>query len=163
MRAILRIHTLLSQPQPFHRPAAHQVFIHNLRRIPRLHIPIPDPLRINHHRRSVLALVQAPCLVDPHLRPQPRGLGQLIQLRVQFAFSVSTARRPRRTFRPHIMTNKHVALKPRQALFLLIPDKSRLKHCAPPNPSVPVPWSLFPVPYSLFFIPHPPGSARIEA
>jgi hypothetical protein len=35
----------------------------------------------------------------------------LIQLRVQFAFPICTARRSRRIHRPHIMTNKHVALK----------------------------------------------------
>jgi len=91
MRATLRIQALLGNPQPFHWPTAHQVLLHNLGRIPRLYVAVPDPLRINHHRRSVLALIQAPCLVDPHLRPQPSGLGQLIQLRVQFAFSIATA------------------------------------------------------------------------
>ena len=114
MRATLCVQTLLGQPQSFHRPSTHQVLLHNLCRIRRLHIPIPDPLRINHHCGSVLTLVQAPCLVNPHLRPQPRGFGKLIQLRMQLAFPIRTARRPRRIHRPHIMTNKNVALKPRQ-------------------------------------------------
>ena len=161
MRTTLCIQALLGQPQPFHRPSLHQVLRHNLRGVPRLHIPIPDPFRINHHRWSMLALVQASRLVDPHLRPQTRGLGKLIQLRVQFALPVRTARRPRRTLRPHIMTNKHVALKPRQRHSSRIAIDSSLPCSLFPGPLVP--WSLGP--YSLFPVfphPHPPASARID-
>src|SRR5579875_772986 len=37
---------------------------------------VPDPLRINHDRRAVLALLQATCVIGPDQRPEP-GLLQL--------------------------------------------------------------------------------------
>jgi len=82
MRAALGINTLIGQPQPLHRPPVDQVLLDNLRGIFRLHVPVPDCLRIHHHRWPVLALIQAQRLVDAHGVSQAGSLGQLLQLRV---------------------------------------------------------------------------------
>jgi len=60
VRAALRIHATLCQPQPLHRPPRNQVFRHNLRRVFWPYFAVPNRIGINHHRRPVLALVQAP-------------------------------------------------------------------------------------------------------
>ena len=96
MRAGLGIQALLGHAQPLHRPAAHQVFRHNLGGVLRAHVAVPDGLRVNHHRGPVLALVQAAGFVDPHPAAQPGLLGQLLQPRVQIAFSIGGAGGPRR-------------------------------------------------------------------
>lgn len=91
MRARLRIQTRIRNPQPLHRPAANQVLSHNLFRILRLHVPVPHRLGIHHHRGPVLALVQAAGLVDPHPAAQPGLFRELLQPRMQLAFSISRA------------------------------------------------------------------------
>jgi len=75
MRAGLFIDARIGQTQPLHRPAIHQVLLHNLCGIFRLHMPIPDGLGIDDHRGPVLALVQASGLVDAHGISQAGGLG----------------------------------------------------------------------------------------
>jgi len=90
MRAALRVDAGIVQPQSFNRPAADQVLGNNLLRISGLHMAVPDSLRIDHHRRAVLALVKAPC-VDTHLAANPSGFYKLLQLRQQIAFAVLSA------------------------------------------------------------------------
>lgn len=124
MRAALGIQALIGDPQPLDRPAANQVLLHNRSRIFGLHAAVPDRLRIDHDHRAMLTLVQAPCLVDSHPRSQPGSLCKLLQLRVQLALSVRGAGWPRRIGRTSVVANKNMALKQRQAMFLLesIPD-----------------------------------------
>ena len=50
----------------------------NLFRIPGLYAAIPDGFRINHHRRTMLALIQASGLVDAHLASQAGGFRKLL-------------------------------------------------------------------------------------
>jgi hypothetical protein len=80
MHAALRIQAIIRNPQPFHRAPANQVLAHDLGRILRLHIPVPDRLRVHHHHRTVFTLVQASGLIDAHLSSQPGSLGTLLQL-----------------------------------------------------------------------------------
>jgi hypothetical protein len=63
----------------------------------------------------MLALVQAPRLIDPHPARKPSFFGQLLQSSVQFALPIGGARRPRRIGRPCIVADKNVAFKSRQA------------------------------------------------
>jgi hypothetical protein len=57
MWAVFRIHAAVGQAQPFHRPSAYQVFRYNFFGILGPDVAVPDGLRVNHHGRSVFALV----------------------------------------------------------------------------------------------------------
>jgi hypothetical protein len=59
MRAVLRVHALVSQSQPLYRTPSNQVLLDDLRGIRCLHMAVPYGLRVNHHGGSVLALVKA--------------------------------------------------------------------------------------------------------
>jgi hypothetical protein len=67
----------------------------------------------------VFALVQAHGFINAHYRAQPGGLRQLLQLRMEFAFSICRAGRPGSIGRAGIVANKDVAFKRGQAVFLL--------------------------------------------
>lgn len=120
MRAGLGIDTLIGQPQPLHRPAIHQVFLHNFRGIFGLHVSVPDRLWIDDDGGPMLALVEAAGFVDPDSISQARSLGELLQLRMQFALSIRGARRPRSAFGTGIMADKNVMLEQGQSMLLLL-------------------------------------------
>ena len=88
MKTGLCIQTVLGQAKPLHRRTSHQVLRHNRGGVFRLHIAVPDGLRVNHHHRTMLALVQTTGLVDAHFSGQPRFFGQLLQLRMQIALAI---------------------------------------------------------------------------
>ncbi len=67
MRATLSIQTTIRQPQTLHRTSMQQVLRHNLTHILRMNKPIPDRIRIHHHYRPMLALIQAPQLIRTNL------------------------------------------------------------------------------------------------
>jgi len=66
MRTARRIDALLRQHQPLNKPTMHQMLRDNLVHILRRHMAIPDRLRIHHHGRPMLALVQTPGLIRPN-------------------------------------------------------------------------------------------------
>ena len=118
MRAALGVQALLGHAQPFHRPSADQVLGDNLRCVFGPHIAVPDCLRVNHHHGPMFALVQAAGFVDAHPAAQPGGLGQLLQLRVQIAFSIGGAGRPGRVRGACVVADKDVAFECGQAVIL---------------------------------------------
>ena len=124
MRTVLGIYARISQPQPFHRPSTHQVLGHDLFRVFRRHMPVPDRVGVHHNRRPVLALVQAAGLVNAHFCAQPGLARKLLQPRVQRTRSVACARRTRRIGGASVVTNKNVAFKWGQAENLLSPINS---------------------------------------
>jgi acetyl esterase len=100
----------------------HQVLRHNLLHIIQLHKPIPNRLWINHHRRPMLALVQAARLIRPHATLQSRGLHRVLECVLQLATLMPATHT--RIAIPFIHTNKYVVLKLRhrkmiRRLFLL--------------------------------------------
>ncbi len=111
MRAALRIHAAIGESQPLHRPPVHQVFIDNFRRIFWLHKPVPHRVGIHDHRGPVFTLVQAAGLVDANPVCQTGGLAQLLQLGVEFTFTVGCARWARRTCGADVVTNKNMAFE----------------------------------------------------
>jgi hypothetical protein len=128
MRAAFGIHARVGKAQPLHRPPAHQVLRHNLFRVLRLHVPVPNRIGIHHYRGPMLALVQAAGLVDAHLRAQPGLARKLLQARVQSARSVACARGSRRIGRASVVTDKDVSFKWGQAENLLSPINSGAAH-----------------------------------
>jgi len=69
----------LSQTQPLHRTPLPQMFAHDLLHIARMHVAVPDRLRIDHHHRPVLALVQAAGLVGPNSMLQTGFLDRVLE------------------------------------------------------------------------------------
>ena len=100
------------------------MLVHDRRGVFRAHVAIPDCLGINHHRRSVFALIQAPGFVYSNRVSQTGGLCQLLQLREQFTLTIGRARWARSTFRANVMTYEDVVLEWRQKILLLFPDYS---------------------------------------
>jgi hypothetical protein len=120
MRAGLGVDALVGKAQAFHRTTVDQVLLHNLRGIFGFHVPVPNRFGIYNDGWPVLALIEAAGLVDANGTSQARGLGQLLQLRVQFALSIRGARRPWRAFRADVVADKNVAFKQGQLLLLLL-------------------------------------------
>jgi hypothetical protein len=175
MGAALRIAALLGNAQPLHWPAAYKVLGNNFFGIFGLHVAVPDRVGVNHHRGAVLALVKAAGLIDSHLRAQSSLPRQLLQPRMQIAFSILRATGPRRIGGSDIMTDKNVAFECGQAANLLGIDNLRVK---PPSAGTKFPPKscrrLAPLPSQRlgfpgnpakkdFLIPTPPPSAKIGA
>jgi len=118
MRAGFGVDALIGQAQPLYGLAANQVLFHDLCRIFRLDVAVPDRLWIHHYGWPVFALVKASGLVDPHPAGQPGFLGQLLQLRVQLALSIDRAGRARRTRGTCVVTDKYVVFENWQAAIL---------------------------------------------
>jgi hypothetical protein len=118
MRARLGIDAGIGQAKPLHRAAIYQVLLHYLRGIFRLHMPVPDSLGIHDYGGPVLALIKATRLVNTDGISQAGGLGELLQLRVQFALSIGRARGPWSTFWTGIMANENVVFEQGQASLL---------------------------------------------
>jgi hypothetical protein len=110
-----------------------------------LHVPVPNSLRINHHRGPVLALVQASGFVDPHLAPSPAALASCCNCVCRSLFPSAVQDGRGASSGTHIVADKNVAFKRRQAVFLLRKIRyffqSRLN---PTSPPVPRPQSLVP-------------------
>jgi hypothetical protein len=88
VRAAFGINAFVGEAQTLYGLAVDQVLLHYFSGILGRHVAIPDCLWVNHHRWTMLALIQAAGLVDAHRVSQTRGLGKLLQLRVQFAFPI---------------------------------------------------------------------------
>ncbi len=119
MRAALRVQAGIGDAQPFDRTAAYKMLPHDLFGVFRLHAPVPDGVRVDHHGGPVLALVQAAGFVDAHLRSQPSLAGELLQPRVQLALPVARAGGPWRIGGTRVEADKDVAFEWRQAEGLL--------------------------------------------
>ena len=94
MRARLGIDAGIGQAQSLHRAAIHQVLLHNLCGIFRLHMPVPDSLGIHDYGGPVLALIKATRLVNTDGISQAGGLGVLLQLPLEFALAIGRGRGP---------------------------------------------------------------------
>ena len=114
MRAAFGVNACVGQPQPLHWLSFHQMLFHNVRGIGWLHMAIPDGFRVNHDHRAVFALVQAERLVDPDSGTESSGLGQLLQLGVQFRFTVSRAGWAGCVGGTDVVTDKYMMFKGRQ-------------------------------------------------
>ena len=63
----------------------HQMLVHNLLHIPHMHKPIPDRIRIHHHHRPMLALIQAPQLIRSNFSFKPGFLHCILEGRLQLS------------------------------------------------------------------------------
>jgi hypothetical protein len=127
MRAGLRVHALIGQPEPLHRAPVDQVFLHNLRSIFGLNVSVPDRLGVYHHGWTVFALIKTARLVNANRTSQACGLRKLLQLRVQFALAIARARWPRGAFRARVVADKYVVFENWQT----VPPPSDYRPAAP--------------------------------
>jgi len=105
------VQAFIFQHQAFNRPAADNVFLHDLIHVGQRNTAVPDCLWIDHQIRPMLALVEASRLIGAHSAFQPT-LGkfhfeQLLQLGLSRGIATS-ARMPWRTLVP---ANENMALE----------------------------------------------------
>ncbi len=115
MRATLGIEARICQPQPFHGPSMHKMFVHNLIHIFHVNKPIPDGVWIDHHNWPMLALVQATQFVGADLSLQSGLLHRILKSRLQLPAVLPAATWPCGAFVPLIGADKNVVLKLRQS------------------------------------------------
>jgi hypothetical protein len=72
---------------------------------------VPDSFRVDHDCRAVLALVQAPGLVDADPAAEAGGFGKLLQLRNQVALAIRCAGWAGSAFRTDVLADKYMAFK----------------------------------------------------
>jgi len=119
MRAGFAVDAFVGDTQTLDRPAMHEVFLHNLRRVFGPHASIPDRIRINHDRWPMLALIEAAGLVDAHFSAEAGVLGLLLQHGEKLAFAIFGAGRAWSALGAHIVADENVTFKDGQAVFLL--------------------------------------------
>lgn len=112
MRARFGVDALLGQAKSLDGTAGREMLGDDGFGIFGMDIAVPDRIRVDHNRRPVLALVEAPGLVDAHTAGEPRLFGQLLQAGMQLAFSIPGAGGARRLRRANIVADKDVALEP---------------------------------------------------
>jgi hypothetical protein len=108
MRATLRIQARIRQPQPLQRSSMHKMFVHNLVHVFHVNKPIPDSVRVHHHNRPMLALVQATQFVSADLSLQPGLLHGILESRFQLPAVLPAAAWSSGVLVPLVGTNKNV-------------------------------------------------------
>jgi len=119
MRASLRIQARIGQLQPFYRPAMQQVLVHDLLHILHVNESVPDGIRVHHYNRSMLALVQTPQFIGPHLALQPCLLHRIFEGRFQLLAALPGAASTRGAFIALVGADEDVMLELRHFLRLL--------------------------------------------
>jgi hypothetical protein len=122
MGAGLGVEALFVDAQAFDRAAADQVLGDDGIGVFRADIAVPDRVRVNDDRGTVLALIETAGLVDADAAGKAGVPAQLLQTGVQFAFSVAGAGRTRRIRRANVVADEDVAFKPGQKGILLRGD-----------------------------------------
>lgn len=111
MRATPSVQTFFGYAKALHRAASDQMLGDDGFGVRWSDVPIPDGLGIDHNHGTVLALVKTAGFVDTHPASESGIFGQLLQARVQFAFSVAGTGRPRRFKRPEVVADEDMAFK----------------------------------------------------
>ena len=111
MLASRRVYALLFHPQPLHWHAADDVRLHDLSHVFWLHASVPDGLRIDDYIRTMLALVEASCLIRTHGRFQTSRSDRVFESLVQLSAAAWIAAPPRTSRLPLIGTYKDVVSK----------------------------------------------------
>ena len=140
MGTALRIQASLGHAQPLYWTSADEVLFNDNFGVFGAHVSVPDSLGIDHHHGSVFALIEAAGFINPYSSGKSRIFCQLRETRVQIALSICCAGRARRVGGTHIVANKDMVFKSRQAVILLNVSASRL------NPGAGVSLKVIPIP-----------------
>jgi hypothetical protein len=76
---MLDIETALSEPETLDRTPVNEMFRDDLVHIFDMNEAVPDRLGIDHHHRSMLALVKAAGLIRPNLGLQPGSFNSIFK------------------------------------------------------------------------------------
>jgi hypothetical protein len=108
MGADFGVDAFVGNAQALDGTAVDQVLLDDFGRIFGLDATVPDRFGINDYSGAVLALVEAERFVDAHAIGETGGLGQLLKLSVQLAFTVGGAGWAGRAFGTDIMADEDV-------------------------------------------------------
>lgn len=109
--ARLRIDAGIFQHQSLDRMAAHDVGFDDFVHVRLRDVSIPDGVRVNYQVRAVLALIEAPSLISPHL-PLQAALGQLLLKELlQFRLAAGITASPGMSHWTLVAANENVLLE----------------------------------------------------
>jgi hypothetical protein len=109
--ATRRVEAGIAQPQPFDRLLSHNVRLDDFIHIGQSHSAIPNPFRINHQVRSMLALVQTSRLVRPYPSFESTLRQPLLEQFLQLRFRRRIAASPRMPRRALVPANENMFLE----------------------------------------------------
>jgi hypothetical protein len=115
MRATLGVQAGIGQPQALHRTAVQQMLLNDFSHVPGMHKAVPDGVGIDHHDRSVLALVETAQLIRPDLSLQPGVLDGVLERALQLSAALAGAAWTRCAFVAFVGADEDVMLELRHA------------------------------------------------
>ncbi len=124
MRAAFGIQAILGHAQALDGAARNEMFGNDDLRVFGADIAVPDPIRVDHNHRTVLALVEASRLINADAAGQPGFPDELLQTRVKLALPIAGTGRTRSAERADVVTDKDVPFKPGQTDFPLHQSKA---------------------------------------
>jgi hypothetical protein len=119
MRADRSIQALVSDDEPFNRPASDEVFAYDLGHVFNFDSTVPDSFRIDDDRWTMLALVEASGLVHADRSTNAGGPHSVLERCMQLAFAVVGTGGPSAPRFAKVRADKNVALKFRQSKLLV--------------------------------------------
>lgn len=119
MRTGFGVEAIFVEAQALDGTTADEVFGDDGFGIFRMDVAVPDGVRVDDDRGTVLALIETTGLVDAHAAGKAGFPAQLLQAGMQIAFSIAGAGRTRRVRRTDVVTDEDVTFKPGQSGILL--------------------------------------------
>jgi hypothetical protein len=119
MRAGFGVETIFVDAQALDGTAAEEVLGDDGFGVFRMDVAVPDGVRVDDDHGAVLALIETTGFVDAHAAGKAGFPAQLLQARMQFAFSVAGAGRTWRVRRADVVADEDVAFKAGQSGILL--------------------------------------------
>ncbi|HEV2136539.1 MAG TPA: hypothetical protein VGR47_20130 [Terracidiphilus sp.] len=119
MRAGFGIEAVFVDPQALDGTASDEVLGDDGFGVFGVDVAIPDGVRVDDDHGTVLALIETAGFVDAHATGKAGFLAQLLQARMQIAFSITGAGRARRVRGADVVADKDVTFKPGQSGILL--------------------------------------------
>jgi hypothetical protein len=111
MRTGLSVDALFGQAKALNGATGDEVLLHDGFSVFGLHVAVPNGLRVDHNRGTVLALVETQRFVDAYGGSEAGLFGQLRKAGVQIAFAIGRTGRAWGSGGADVMTDEDVTFK----------------------------------------------------
>lgn len=120
----IRVQARVGDDQPLHRTIAQDMRGNDLLQVSFCDAAIPYCLRVHHHRRTMLTLIQASRFIGPDCIPHPMLCQLLLERFLQLTLRRRIAGTAWMTFRTCVSTNEYVLVELRHYFRLQQGKKS---------------------------------------